>query len=182
MHIMSNFQAGLNSPLYSYRWYQKTNFVKRKTLIAGDFPYVPHKLILDLFQENGNLLFPTYLAVHEIVEKWEQGDRTREMKKTASKPLHALQLDTIEEAIKNCNDPFEKELLEELRAARTVRDSVNRKRDEVMEAEAIERMEHDEARARGELVECQCCFAETRLNRVVCCEGEHPHVGLHNVG
>ncbi|CAM1511701.1 Fc.00g092140.m01.CDS01 [Cosmosporella sp. VM-42] len=146
-----------------------------RTLIAGDFPYVPHKLIQELFQANGNLLFPTYLKVHQIVRESEQGDKTRAMKKTASRMVPAHHPDAIDETIRHCKDPSEKELLEEFRAARAERHSMATRINEAMAAQVAEKMEIEEARARGELVDCQCCFMETHPNQVVCCDGEQPH-------
>lgn len=39
-----------------------------------------------------------------------------------------------------------------------------------------ERRNHEQAQ--GFLHECGCCFTETPLNRMVCCEGEPSHVSV----
>lgn len=69
-----------------------------------------------------------------------------------------------------------KESLEELQASRVIRASRDRRRQMDKKNEEEEKRRDREAEERGEVSECQCCFLEYPIFRMVHCNGEHRHV------
>lgn len=82
--------------------------------------------------------------------------------------------------IKGCADPAFKEVLEEFSAARNIR-AIREK--EEFEKAALRRIEEENmeiAKASGRLSDCECCFLEHPINRLVYCNGDIAHVSILN--
>lgn len=77
--------------------------------------------------------------------------------------------------IQRCPNPVECEMMVELRAARRIVASRERKYQAEAEREQAEKRNIDEEKA-GDLVkDCECCFAEVAVNRMVQCNAETAH-------
>lgn len=130
--------------------------------------------------QHGQLLFPTFLALHKTLKEWDDQNppyrkKTRVNKKFGDSPIE----DTLDERILSAgrvNDNGKREALEEFRAARAV------KQKEVDEAENVRRKEQEEldnfelSRIEGNTADCGCCFTEFALNRMVHCDSSVLHV------
>jgi len=142
-------------------------------MIAGDFPFVPMKVIQHVLSENNSLLFPTYLALDEIIE--QAGERIPfnwAYKKRPSPMPSKYSEANIDESIRSADRSLERErgeveLMEELKAARIARRHAR-----------MEQQNFDEARSRGEIKECECCFGDFAENRLVHCNGDDIHVSI----
>ncbi|KAJ4138192.1 hypothetical protein NW768_002010 [Fusarium equiseti] len=141
-----------------------------KHMIAGDFPFVPMKVIQHVLSEHNSLLFPTYLALHRIIE--QEGERIpfnwTYKKRPSTKPSKYTEAN-IDESIRSADrssgrERGEVELMEELKAARIARRHA-----------MMEQQNFDEARSRGQIKECECCFGDFAENRLVHCNGGDIH-------
>ncbi|KAG5768564.1 hypothetical protein H9Q72_003959 [Fusarium xylarioides] len=145
-------------------------------MIAGEFPLVPVKVIQQTLSENGNRLFPTFNIINTALnEASDHRPLPWKLKKTPSVPVPRYKKERIDASIQACSNDWEKELMKELEAARLVQSDLAEKRRAEALAEEAERMNLEEADARGEVTECGCCFADTPWNRLVYCQGEDPH-------
>ncbi|RBR17890.1 uncharacterized protein FIESC28_06329 [Fusarium coffeatum] len=148
--------------------FKDPHFVKH--MIAGDFPFVPMKVIQHVLSKNNSLLFPTYLALNDIIE--EAGEPIPfnwAYKKRPSVMPPKYKEANIDESIRSADRSLERErgeaeLMEELKAARATRRHAR-----------IEQQNFDEARSRGEIKECECCFGDFAENRLVHCNGGDIH-------
>ncbi|KAF5600642.1 RING finger (TRIAD), partial [Fusarium pseudoanthophilum] len=147
-----------------------------KQMIAGEFPLVPVKVIQQTLSENGNRLFPTFNIISTALnEASDHRPLPWKLKKTPSVPVPRYKRERIEASIQACPDDWEKDLMKELEAARLLQSDVAEKRQAEALAEEAERMNLEEADARGEVTECGCCFADTPWNRLVYCKGDDRH-------
>lgn len=151
-------------------------------MIAGDFPYVPLRIVQQFLSENNRLLFPTYLAINEAIQQHNEPlPWTYKKTPTVQSPQYGEA--SIDETIRSANASSEREqdevaLMEELKAARLARRHSNLMREKELEALEVEKRNFDEAKSRGEIKECECCFVDTAENRLVHCNGEDTHVSM----
>ncbi|KAF4981330.1 hypothetical protein FZEAL_2863 [Fusarium zealandicum] len=149
-----------------------------KKMIAGDFPRVPMKTIQKLLSDNGHLLLPTFLALNETIltAQQEDADPPWKWKKSSSPLITKYSPEHLDVSIENCIDPDERGIMEELRAAREVQDFKMQQIQDRQEAKDSELRNMEEAMASGEVAECQCCFVEFPLNRLIHCDGDSMHL------
>lgn len=145
-----------------------------RKLITGDFPLVS-KDVQKLLTEHGMNLMPTYLALHEIVSSEDQAARSLTLKKRPSIQEAPYRPENIDGTINKSKNEAEKDMLKELRAARLIRASLLGKKQKEAKAKEAERKDHEQAKARGLLMECECCFTEFTMSRLVHCDGEISH-------
>ncbi|EXK32037.1 hypothetical protein FOXG_08437 [Fusarium oxysporum f. sp. lycopersici 4287] len=155
---------------------KSTQMATIKQMIAGDFPLVPVKVIQQTLSDNGNRLFPTFIAINTAINQAsDHHPLPWKLKKTPSVPVQRYRKERIDASIQTCSNDWEKELMKELEAARLLQwDAVEKRRSEAL-AEEAERMNLESADARGEVTECGCCFIDTPWNRLVYCQGDDPH-------
>lgn len=127
--------------------------------------------------QHGQLLLPTFLALHKTLRDWDHQKPPYRKKTRVNKKLGDSALeDTLDERILDANDHGEREALEEFRAAYAV------KQKDAAEAETVRRKEQEEldnfemARAEGNVADCGCCFTELAMNRMVHCDSSTLHV------
>ncbi|KPM45333.1 hypothetical protein AK830_g1135 [Neonectria ditissima] len=152
-----------------------------RQLITGDFPLVRARCVQKHLNQNGCVLLPTYLALSEIVRQGDQAVDPLEKKKTPTIQEWIWRPENLNETLESYEaiDParyyFEINMLKELRAARLIRKSMDLKWSRQIKAEADRKREYEEAEARGELLECQCCFVDHPKGRLVECDAEESH-------
>lgn len=129
-----------------------------------------------LLTEHGMNLMPAYLALHEIVSSGDQAARSLTLKKRPSIQEAPYRPENIDGTINKSKNEAEKDMLKELRAARLIRASLLDKKQKETKAKEAERKDHEQAKARGLLMECECCFTEFTMSRLVHCDGEISHV------
>lgn len=71
--------------------------------------------------------------------------------------------------------PDRKEVLEELTAARRIRRKAEEKREVERQAELAEEENTRQAERDGTMGECNCCYGDYPLNRMVHCNGDFEH-------
>lgn len=147
-------------------------------MIAGDFPLVPIRTIQQLLAENNYHLFPTFTAVDNATTRVDRASLSWKYKKTPSVQPGKYKAENIDASIESYSIDWEKELMKELQAARLVRSDAAEKDRVKTLAEETERRNFEAAEARGELVECGCCFADVAPNRLVYCNGDVIHVSI----
>ncbi|KAJ3530252.1 hypothetical protein NM208_g9405 [Fusarium decemcellulare] len=148
-----------------------------KRMLAGDFRYVPMKIINNYLSEHGYLLHPTYLKLAEVTKTGSLDDAEVDwkFKKWPSPTPREYRVENILNYSDHCQ-PFERELIEELRTAREAREKICSNWQAKLDAERAEQLNFDEAKASGMVAECECCFAEAPLNRLIACNGEKIHL------
>ncbi|KAF4967919.1 hypothetical protein FSARC_4612 [Fusarium sarcochroum] len=147
-----------------------------KNMIAGEFPLVPIRAIQQQLSQHGNHLLPTFIALDNIISQTDDVNLLPwKYKKTPSVRLPQYRQESIEMEISVCRDPTEKVLMQELQAARLIQHVTAEKIWAEKEARAAELHNFEMAKARGEVTECECCFTEAPLNRLVRCNGNDTH-------
>ncbi|KAM5375248.1 hypothetical protein ACJZ2D_006077 [Fusarium nematophilum] len=136
------------------------------------------KAIQQFLAQHGQLLLPTFLAIDDaLVQACNGGPEVPWKDKKWPSPLpKRYSPHHIARSIAFPQDDAELELMEELQAARLVMASMSRARQAETDAKRAELWNFEAAKARGEVAECECCFAEAPLNRLVHCDGEHVHL------
>jgi len=148
-----------------------------KSLLQQDFPNVYCKDLYASFENHGNLLFPTYLALDKRVA--EPRDQTLELKhKNQIKMQEKFTHLKLDETIRTCKDEGEKEALEEFRAARNARIFMVAKSSVDRQERAREAEEFEAAKRDGTVASCGCCYDDFAMSRMVQCNGEDVHVQL----
>ncbi|KAK7429872.1 hypothetical protein QQZ08_003491 [Neonectria magnoliae] len=146
-----------------------------RQLITGDFPLIRSRSVQKLLVQNGMALVPTYLALAELVRQGDQAAEPLEKKRSPTVQGWFYRPENIDNTIEDCTNSYLKDLLKKLRAARLIRVSEDLKWSKNIKMEADERKEYEAAEARGELMECECCFADFPKSRLVECDAESCH-------
>ncbi|KAK5987997.1 E3 ubiquitin-protein ligase-like protein [Cladobotryum mycophilum] len=145
-------------------------------ILKKDFYFIPAKVTKNKMTESKQLLLPAYLALFQIaceedlgVSKW----MPLHMKNQICRQRAAGNSERYEA---NNPDPTGDNLAEELMWARSI---CIAKLDKCLAEKAQEQAEnrnYEKAKLRGEIAECECCFLEFALNRLVHCNGETTHL------
>ncbi|KAF5678803.1 hypothetical protein FHETE_1044 [Fusarium heterosporum] len=146
-----------------------------KEMIAGDFPLVPIKDIRQLLAEHNHHLLPTFTAIDNASSRAQNGPLPWRYKKTPSKQSAKYKADNIDRSIQSSSIDWEKDLMDELQAARLIQSDRTEKERVKALAEDVERRNFEDAEAKGELTECGCCFVDIPQNRLVHCDGDVTH-------
>lgn len=120
-----------------------------------------------------DLLFPAYVAVYEEFHRNDDGHPCRSQPRL---PAGRYAPDIIDQRILASANPAERELLIELRAARRKVACMERKHRAELELERADKANFAEHEAKGLVKECECCFMDYAINRLVHCNGEAAHV------
>ncbi|KAK5661183.1 hypothetical protein OQA88_11074 [Cercophora sp. LCS_1] len=140
-----------------------------REFLKASFPTVFASDIDSTLKMHKSLLYPTYLALDEMVTA-NQG----KFKKNPSRKGDPGSL------FDNTLSPPEQMAVAEYKAASAVCQAKKE------EAEARERHEREEnlnlerAKAEGTMQDCECCFDDQPLNRMVCCDGPVTHFFCRN--
>ncbi|KAF0636609.1 hypothetical protein FPSE5266_07222 [Fusarium pseudograminearum] len=150
-----------------------------KNMIAGDFQFVPVRTVQKFLAENNYLLYPTYLALNKSIQQTHK-PLSWKYKKTATVQSSRYKEENLENSIRSADTTSEEgqqevNLMEELKAARLARRHANLERQKELEALGADKQNFDEAQSKGEIKECECCFADTPFNRLVHCNAENAH-------
>ncbi|EQK99414.1 ring finger protein [Ophiocordyceps sinensis CO18] len=139
-----------------------------RDLLWMDFPQIPIITIQAALDAAHNFLLPTYVALFEA--SLEHANRP--WVPCARGPYAPKSLD---ETIKNCLDPDERDTLLELHTARRAVAERERERRLNLEKDRAEQANFDEALANGFTKECECCFVDFALNRLTQCSADTAH-------
>ncbi|UPK96957.1 hypothetical protein LCI18_007892 [Fusarium solani-melongenae] len=160
---------------------ERQNSGEGKTMLAGDFPYVPMKSLVEILSKHKNHLYPTYMATLEIAaNNMFHGAPLPWTPKQYPSPLDKRYEDkTIFVTLRSTQDVAEGNLIPELALARLV------KRQQSLRLSMISIRRRDglglqQAMARAHVSECEGCFAEYPMNHLIHCDGERPHLFCPN--
>ncbi|KAK3687763.1 hypothetical protein B0T22DRAFT_379066 [Podospora appendiculata] len=158
----------VNRPQNVDAGYAKLYLRMAKTLLMEDFPEMYAQDIETVLKENRLHLYPSYMAL----EAERSGENAVARFRTKKVPTKSIKRDG---AGRTSNVAAEKDAMEEYRAARTVCQAKASKRAAEKQREQDELDNRARAEAEGTIAECQCCFGDFPLNRMVHCSGETLH-------
>ncbi|KAI8723312.1 hypothetical protein NCS52_00186900 [Fusarium sp. LHS14.1] len=162
-----------------WREKQRANFRPRVKMLAGDWPYVPVKKLLDIMSHHKNHLYPSYIATLEIAAKTVfHGAPLPWISKRWPSPLdkrYEDEDDNIFVTLGSTQDRTEGRLIVELALCRLLRNQQSlrlsflpmRRRDAIGLQQAM---------ASGQPSECEGCFTEYPMIQLIHCNGDQPHL------
>ncbi|CRG83751.1 TRIAD3 [Talaromyces islandicus] len=131
------------------------------TLLANEFPFVQHSTIRTLLSRHKTLL-DSYEAVYHLEQPGPNDGRRSPLRRLRrARPTHEIVIP----------DGIQREF-ERIKKTVSEKEAVNKK------AEA-ERALEERYRQVGNLVECQCCFADVTPNVAIPCDGYESHLFCH---
>ncbi|KAI8685601.1 hypothetical protein NCS55_00233000 [Fusarium keratoplasticum] len=152
-------------------------FELTQKILAGDFPYVPMKSLVEIMSNHKNHLYPSYIATLEIAaNNMFHGAPLPWTPKKYPSPIDKRYEDkSIFVTLRSTQDPTEGYLVAELALSRLV------KRQQSLRLSTLSISRRDalslqQAIASGRVSECEGCFAEYPTNRLIHCDGERPHL------
>lgn len=138
----------------------------------SSFPKAPIKVIRNLIDVHGGLLFNAYAQMDDIIRSRSDENPGWKDKKYPSKRLREFLPDQIHNLDLAMRPLWEQEAIAELRAAR----ELIALKDADIAAKAREKEEFERAKAAGETAECGCCFEEFLIGQMIQCDGENIHL------
>ncbi|KAK2056008.1 hypothetical protein LY76DRAFT_169613 [Colletotrichum caudatum] len=150
-----------------------------KKVLKHEFPGAAVSGIAKVLASKSNQLLPAYVAIDMAISELQRGVRenipegfsfTKKCRPATETKYDDMHLDRT---IETTNNPDERRALQELQAARKLRN----KRLKAYNDSAQEKLDFEKALADGDVVECGCCFGELARNRAVCCQKlDNPHL------
>lgn len=148
-------------------------------MIVRDFPFAPPRYVKELLRKHDHLLSPSYLELEETINKWNDLPKkpwTKNFDLTQLQSISKQQEEELDEIINTTQlKPIYREEFEELRDTRTVRAARDKMR-QGQEASAQYEESEDVLGLTGAAGECQCCFDDQPVSKMVHCNGEKTHV------
>lgn len=126
--------------------------------------------------QNDECLYPTILAMDKILSDWDDQNPPFKLKSRPMKAIGCYSEEAIEETIRTCNDPAEKEALVEFHEARKAQAIRKARADAILRNDKAEVDNFNRAQAEGTVSSCECCYDDFALNRMVHCTAEKCHV------
>lgn len=118
-------------------------------------------------------MFLAYRIIEEAERTFSIENPPYNRIKTKRKMPVEYQHDNLENVINSAPENDDKySMFREFQAARKIRKNAEAKREEERQIEHAEQANMEKARADGTVLECQCCFDEYPMNRMVNCDNE----------
>ena len=172
----ATLQAKIDDPLYAPTMSSSSYKSFAVTLIGQDFATAPKLAIKKLLAEHSSVL-QTYTAMDDARRAANDADkRMWTDKKTPTPALAKYAPENIAAIPRDDFSGDELAALDEFLAARASRDG----KDAMLAEEAKELANIEQAKSRGEMGECGCCFDDVPSNRMVYCAGETAHSFCRN--
>ncbi|KAJ2907314.1 hypothetical protein MKZ38_003170 [Zalerion maritima] len=156
-------KSGRDPAMYHY---------KSKILVQQDFPSIYSKDLDNIFKEQGDSLFKTYLFLGEKTLAWDGNKPPWREKKRGEKKTIMYARDHLDQTIRNCENRVDKATYEEFRAAREIHDAKVNERNAEAQAVEAEEQNTEQAMRDGTMTDCGCCCVDFPLNRMVHCQAE----------
>jgi E3 ubiquitin-protein ligase RNF216 len=138
-----------------------------------EFSGTPVTFIETCLRQNGYRMFSTYRVLEEAERTYDPENPPYNKIKVKRKMLDEYQDINLESSLAQISDDQQRvELLRELQAARRIRKNANSKREEERQLELEEEANLLNAQAEGTMLDCQCCFDDYPVNRMVHCDSE----------
>lgn len=144
-----------------------------KAALQEAFEYVPSKFINEKFKEHSHY-YGTFFAILEA---------ERSIKTAVNPPFAALKARRVTSGrtstammVELSEDGYDfEELKREIDSAQQRRTRENAKIKEALEFKNAEAAQDREHRARGEVMDCGCCFDTVTILKITHCNGDEPH-------
>lgn len=146
-----------------------------------DFQTSSEAIIQHTLAANNQLLLPTYVALYEMIRQPSQSGQQWRLRENPRDPSCHNQgnIGKFLQMTQSNLGPADVEMLEEFEAARLICLARDRQRRAHSAQEQAEKKNYEEAMINGHLAECQCCFADFPINRLVHCNGDPLHVRIY---
>ncbi|KAL2691550.1 hypothetical protein Neosp_001939 [[Neocosmospora] mangrovei] len=156
---------------------QRANFRPRAKMIAGDFPYVPMKSIVEIMSNNKNHLYPSYMATLEIAAKtvFHGAPLPWTSKRWPSPIEKRYEDDKMFVTLGSTQDRTEGRLIVELALCRLLT-SQQSLRLSFLSMRRRDAIGLQQAMASGQPSECEGCFTEYPMIELIHCDGDQPHL------
>lgn len=146
-------------------------------MIAGDFPYIPMKSLLEVLSRNKYLLYPAYVEILKITaNKIFRGVPFPWTAKQYPSPMEKrYEYETLLATVLSTQGATEGLLVGELYLCRIVKgeQSMRLSWPSIRRRDALSLQQ---AMTRGQVSECEGCFAEYPPKHLIHCDGKQPHV------
>lgn len=157
-----------------------TDHESREQLLRQEFAHAGSPDVASVLAANGKLLLPAYIALHDRFPLWDGNGKLVKTGSGGDKTLTRADLAypprLLDEMIHAANATSEHQALQELRAARWVVRARAVNRGDAERKKRAEQANFARAQAEGTVMECQCCFDDFAMNRMVHCNGDEEHV------
>ncbi|EFX06015.1 ring finger protein [Grosmannia clavigera kw1407] len=142
-----------------------------KTLIQQMFVFVPQKDIATILGTHGNCLFPAILELEATMAETSPEALPFKLKKTKTKKLPEYSPESLDGTILVTRSAPKKDALEEYRAAVAICQQREEKRKQRKQLDLEEERNFQNAQTEGTIKDCECCYGEFALNRMIHCDG-----------
>lgn len=123
-------------------------------------------------KQAGNRLFSAYRVLEEAERTFDPGHPAYNKIKQERKVPPKYRQESMQELFKSADNPEEVEILDEMKAARRIRQKAEAKRQAERLLVLAEEANVQKAIADGTMSECGCCFGDFPLNRMIHCDSE----------
>ncbi|KIH88844.1 ring finger protein [Sporothrix brasiliensis 5110] len=146
-----------------------------RTLLQQAYPYVPHKFITTQLTKHGDCLLLALLDLDEHIVHKGPLHLGFVFKKTKTKLNPVYSMESLPGMIRIEESESKKDALEEYLAALKIRQLRKVKRDEERQRELSEAANIEQAKKDGTIKDCECCFGDFPMNRMVHCNASTIH-------
>jgi TRIAD3 protein (E3 ubiquitin-protein ligase RNF216) len=137
-----------------------------------EFADTPVTFIETCLRQNKYHVFSTYRVLEEAERTYDIQNPPYNKIKAKRKMLDEYREANLQTSITNVPDERCRNILLELQAARRIRKKADSKRREERRLELEEENNLLKAQAEGTMMDCQCCFGDYPINRMVHCDSE----------
>lgn len=137
-----------------------------------EFADTPVAFIDTCLRQNKYHVFSTYRVLEEAERTYSIQNPPYNKIKAKRKMPSEYREENLPAAIASLQDERFRNVLFELQAARRIRKKANSKRQEERQRELDEETNLLKAQAEGTMLDCQCCFGDYPINRMVHCDSE----------
>ena len=144
-------------------------------MLALEFPETPMIFIDVCLRQNEHRIFRTYRVLEEAERTYSVDNPPYNKIRTKRQSNGQYDDSYIKSATECTSDNKDQEYIElllELQAARRIRKKAEAKREEARQLELAEEANLMKAHTDGTISECQCCFGDYPMNRMVHCDNE----------
>ncbi|KAK0641699.1 ring finger protein [Cercophora newfieldiana] len=147
----------------------KTYTKAARTLLVAQFPELYVQDIEKALKENGNLLYPSFFSLERMLDNTRKGvgPLLKLKTKPRANPPDDMFSKSQSEAVVMAHTEYN--------AAKTKSQERKAKVTAELQQEQEELQNLNRAVAEGTVADCECCFNELPLNRMVHCEGQFLH-------
>ncbi|CAK7264176.1 hypothetical protein SEPCBS119000_000865 [Sporothrix epigloea] len=146
-----------------------------RTLCQQAYPFVPHKVIANHLLVHNNCLLPAILALDSHIAKDGPLGLSFTFKTTRTQADPAYTIVQLPTAIRNESSADKQKVLEEYSAALQILQHRRTQREVEQQRKVETETNFRRAQQNGTVKECECCFGDFAMNRMVHCDASLMH-------